>query len=525
MPDFYNSLLSLEKQLRNLRLQHQQTLKCQRTYLAHRVSGHVKWYNVKQGYGFITRDDTSADVFVHKRSITMNNIDKLHPSVGDGEAVEFDVVLVPGRSPEAVNVTGPNGTRVQGSMYSPDRQFPYPTTVVHAAMKVYCENIRAEPSLLDDTDYSEHHLENQPSSAMVNEAPEPGTSICPEEPFVEPSPDDTTTKPAFDYMSYGYLYDSDDCDLADSTSSVYSAGSLHESDFTTPYDSEDESVNSDCETQTESAPVTLEPSTSTHNLYISDTGSQESDTDILLNEINSELAADCEDQEIESIPDTCTFEQSTSTEDLYMYSQYFPTEEECDDLAYACRCLESFHASCCPHLRNKICTFLLLCHLEKIQCRCPSLRMVYVLKAYANYLFDEADLHCHLFPYVDIFKRVLFKYWNLREYCQEYYVEPEIAPLRTVSPSDYVQRLLQENLIDPEIATSVNASQMLREFSTTHRTSCDPDDYGHVLDQLVLMFYCSQEQEQMLCTLYNWYRRWQLCYSRAVGKESRLMFL
>ena len=206
MPDFYSYLLSLERQLRNLRLQHQQTLKCQRTYLEHRVTGHVKWYNVNQGYGFINRDDTSADLFVHKSSITMNNVDKLYPSVGDGEAVEFDVVLVPGRTPEAVNVTGPNGTRVQGSMHSPDRQFSYPGTVVHAAMKVYCENIRAEPSLLDDTD----HLENQPSSAMFNEAPELGTSICPEESPVEPSPDDTT-KPAFDYTSYGYLYDSDDC--------------------------------------------------------------------------------------------------------------------------------------------------------------------------------------------------------------------------------------------------------------------------------------------------------------------------
>ena len=525
MPDFYSNLLSLERQLRNLRLQHQQTLKCRRTYLAHHVTGHVKWYNVKQGYGFITRDDTSADVFVHKSSITMNNVDKLHPSVGDGEAVEFDVVLVPGRTPEAVNVTGPNGTRVQGSMHSPDRQYRYPSTVVHAAMKMYCENIRAEPSLLDDDTC---HLEDQPSCAMVNEAPEPGTSICPEKPFVEPSPDNTT-KPVFDYTSYGYLYDSDDSpadnSVCDSTS-MYSEGSLHESDFTTPYDSEDEAVNSDCETQTESSPVTLEQSTSTHDLYVHSTGSQESDTDTLLNEITSELAVGCMDQEIEYTPATCTFEQSTSTQDSYM-SQYFPTEEERDDLAYACRCLESFRASCCPHLRNKICTFLLLCHLEKIHLCCPSLRMVYVLKANADYLFEEADPHCHLFSYIDIFKRILFKYWNLREHCQDSYKydKPEIAPLRTVSPSAFVQRLLQENLIEPENATSVNASQMIQEFLTTHSASRNPDDYGHLLDQLVLMFYCSQEQEQMLCTLYNWYRRWQLCYSRAVGKESRLIFL
>lgn len=53
-----------------------------------RESGTVKWFNNARGYGFITRDDSSDDIFVHYRNIRAEG----YRSLAEGQAVEFDLM-------------------------------------------------------------------------------------------------------------------------------------------------------------------------------------------------------------------------------------------------------------------------------------------------------------------------------------------------------------------------------------------------------------------------------------------------
>jgi CspA family cold shock protein len=63
------------------------------------MKGKVKWFNDQKGYGFITPEDGSADVFVHHTSILGEGFKTL----AENQTVEFEV-LQSDKGPKAANV-------------------------------------------------------------------------------------------------------------------------------------------------------------------------------------------------------------------------------------------------------------------------------------------------------------------------------------------------------------------------------------------------------------------------------------
>jgi CspA family cold shock protein len=55
--------------------------------------GTVKWFNKEKGWGFITPDEGSRDLFVHFSAILFG--EQGTKTLHDGQRVEFDVVEAP----------------------------------------------------------------------------------------------------------------------------------------------------------------------------------------------------------------------------------------------------------------------------------------------------------------------------------------------------------------------------------------------------------------------------------------------
>ena len=65
------------------------------------LTGKIKWYNGKKGYGFIERDDKEKDVFVHVSAVKEAGIQKLF----ENDKVEFELSEDPkGKGPSATNL-------------------------------------------------------------------------------------------------------------------------------------------------------------------------------------------------------------------------------------------------------------------------------------------------------------------------------------------------------------------------------------------------------------------------------------
>jgi len=63
------------------------------------ATGTVKWFNDAKGYGFITPDDGSEDLFAHFSAINMGGFKTLK----EGQKVSFDVVQGP-KGKQASNI-------------------------------------------------------------------------------------------------------------------------------------------------------------------------------------------------------------------------------------------------------------------------------------------------------------------------------------------------------------------------------------------------------------------------------------
>ncbi|CAI8616811.1 unnamed protein product [Vicia faba] len=79
--------------------------------MSSRLSGKVKWFNDQKGFGFITPDDGTEELFVHQSQIQTDGF----RSLAEGESVEYQVESDSDGRSKAVQVTGPDGASVQGS--------------------------------------------------------------------------------------------------------------------------------------------------------------------------------------------------------------------------------------------------------------------------------------------------------------------------------------------------------------------------------------------------------------------------
>ena len=63
------------------------------------AQGTVKWFNGEKGFGFITPEDGSKDVFVHFSAISATG----YRSLDENQVVEFDITQGD-KGPQATNV-------------------------------------------------------------------------------------------------------------------------------------------------------------------------------------------------------------------------------------------------------------------------------------------------------------------------------------------------------------------------------------------------------------------------------------
>src|SRR5215217_2936160 len=96
--------------------------------------GTVKWFNEEKGYGFISPDDGSADVFVHHSGIAGSGFKSLE----EGEKVTYEVVRGK-RGMQAENVSKAPTSSRSGQSFESESSLRVPLEV-EAAARVLAEH-------------------------------------------------------------------------------------------------------------------------------------------------------------------------------------------------------------------------------------------------------------------------------------------------------------------------------------------------------------------------------------------------
>ena len=62
------------------------------------INGKAKWFNPTKGYGFIAREDSEKDVFVHSSAVQEANLE-----LNEGDQISFDITETP-KGNSAINL-------------------------------------------------------------------------------------------------------------------------------------------------------------------------------------------------------------------------------------------------------------------------------------------------------------------------------------------------------------------------------------------------------------------------------------
>ena len=62
-------------------------------------NGTVKWYNARKGFGFVEREDSEKDVFIHASAIKAAGLKRLEV----GQKISFDIEES-SKGPNAINI-------------------------------------------------------------------------------------------------------------------------------------------------------------------------------------------------------------------------------------------------------------------------------------------------------------------------------------------------------------------------------------------------------------------------------------